>query len=178
MSIKVLFTPDEIQARVKKLADAIRQGYSNESNILLVGVLNGAMQFSCDLSKYLTSDIQMDFIKLSSYGNKTTSSGEVKEIFGLSEKVIGKDVIIVEDIIDTGHTMEQAIKIFRNQHPKSIKICALLNKPSRREVKDLTINYLGFEIPDCFVVGYGLDFEGHYRNLPYIGEVVGLPINN
>lgn len=162
---KVLITGKQIEERAKELAEQISKDYNGEP-ILVVGILRGASMFLADLFKNLKGyNIELDFMSLSSYGAGTSTSGEVKMIKDLTEPIDGKNVLIVEDIIDTGITLTYLIKVLQARNPKSIKLCSLLDKPSRRKV-ELKGDYVGFEIPDCFVVGYGLDYAEKFRNLP------------
>ena len=128
----------------------------------------------CELGKRITVPVTMDFMSVSSYGDGTKSSGVVKIVKDLDESLAGKDVLIVEDIIDSGRTLSYLLKVLKDRNPKSIRLCTLLDKPDRRVVKDVNVDYLGFDIPDEFVVGYGLDYAQKYRNLPYIGVVEGV----
>ena len=128
----------------------------------------------CELGKRITVPVTMDFMSVSSYGDGTKSSGVVKIVKDLDESLDGKDVLIVEDIIDSGRTLSYLLKVLKDRNPKSIRLCTLLDKPDRRVVKDVNVDYLGFDIPDEFVVGYGLDYAQKYRNLPYIGVVEGV----
>lgn len=161
---KILVSNAEITKRAEEIAAQINADYKGKP-ILVVGILRGASIFLADIFKRLEGDVELDFMSLSSYGNGTNSSGEVKMIKDLSEPVDGKNVLIIEDIIDTGITLSYLIKVLEARNPESIKLCALLDKPSRRKV-ELKGDYIGFEIPDEYVVGYGLDYAEKYRNLP------------
>ena len=161
---KILVSNAEIAKRAEEIAAQINADYKGKP-ILVVGILRGASIFLADIFKRLEGDVELDFMSLSSYGNGTNSSGEVKMIKDLSEPVDGKNILIIEDIIDTGITLSYLIKVLEARNPESIKLCALLDKPSRRKV-ELKGNYIGFEIPDEYVVGYGLDYAEKYRNLP------------
>lgn len=161
---KVLLTSEQISERTAEIAAQITNDYVGEE-VLIVGILRGAVLFFSELVKRINLDIRMDFMAVSSYGCSTVTSGEVKIDKDLSQPIEGLNVIIVEDIIDTGHTMKNLLKLLWTRNPKSIKICSLLDKPSRREV-ELEGDYIGFEVPNEFVVGYGLDFNEKYRNLP------------
>lgn len=161
---KILVSNAEIAKRAEEIAAQINADYKGKP-ILVVGILRGASIFLADIFKRLEGDVELDFMSLSSYGSGTNSSGEVKMIKDLSEPVDGKNVLIIEDIIDTGITLSYLIKVLEARNPESIKLCALLNKPSRRKV-ELKGDYIGFEIPDEYVVGYGLDYAEKYRNLP------------
>lgn len=165
---KILLTEEEIQEAAKHLAAQIERDYAGEEEIVLVGLLKGSVQFMVDLLKNINMKCKIDFMCVSSYGKGTTSSGRVNIVKDLSDPIDGKNVIIVEDIIDSGHTLDFIGKYFVAKNAKSVRICTLLNKPSRRVV-EIDVDYIGFEIPDEFVVGYGLDYQEYYRNLPYIG---------
>lgn len=164
---KILVTEEEILSAAKRLAAEIDRDYAGEE-ILFVGLLKGSVQFMADLLKNVQTKCKIDFMCVSSYGNGTKSTGRVNIIKDLSEAIDDMNVIIVEDIIDSGNTLNFIGKYFAAKNAKSMKICTLLNKPSRREV-EIEVDYIGFEIPDEFVVGYGLDYQEYYRNLPYIG---------
>ena len=164
---RVLITDEQIKEKIKQLGEKISNDYKHSNSFLLVGVLKGAVLFMSDLIRHIDIPLQIDFMAVSSYGSSTESSGVVRILKDLDETVEGKDLLIVEDIIDSGLTLSYMCNILRSRKPASIKICALLDKPSRRKV-DLNVDYLGFEIPDHFVVGYGLDYAEKYRNLPYI----------
>ena len=164
---RVLITDEQIKEKIKQLGEKISNDYKHSDNFLLVGVLKGAVLFMSDLIRHIDIPLQIDFMAVSSYGSSTESSGVVRILKDLDETVEGKDLLIVEDIIDSGLTLSYMCNILKSRKPASVKICALLDKPSRRKV-DLNVDYLGFEIPDHFVVGYGLDYAEKYRNLPYI----------
>ncbi|MEO4055538.1 hypoxanthine phosphoribosyltransferase [Solibacillus sp. CAU 1738] len=164
---KIMITEEQIQERVKELGAQLTAEYDNKFP-LAVGVLKGAMPFMTDLMKRFDSYIEVDFMDVSSYGNATVSSGEVKILKDLNTSVEGRDVIIIEDIIDSGLTLSYLVDLFKYRKAKSIKIVTLLDKPSGRKV-ELNADVVGFEVPDGFVVGYGLDYSEKYRNLPYIG---------
>ena len=168
--INVMLSEEEINSRIAELGEQISRDYEGKE-IFLICILKGASFFACELAKRITVPVNIDFMKVSSYGGGTVSSGQVSIKMDVSESIAGKDVLIVEDIIDSGNTLNLLPKILMERGPKSIRICALLDKPDRREV-DVKMNYVGFRIPDKFVVGYGLDYDQRYRNLPYIGEVV------
>jgi len=168
--VRVLIPEDEIQNKIIEVADKISEAYKGES-LHLICILKGGAMFMCELAKRIHDvNISFDFMSVSSYGAGTTTSGIVKIVKDLDEPLEGKNVLIVEDIIDTGHTLNHLSKLLMSRGPKSIEICTLLNKPSRRE-KEVPVKYSCFEIPDEFVVGYGLDYDQKYRNLPYIGVV-------
>ncbi len=165
--VNVLISEKEIDNRILEIADRINKDYEGEE-LTLICVLKGGVMFMCDLAKRLDLNVRLDFMSVSSYGAETTSSGVVKIIKDLDDSIAGKDVLVVEDIIDSGNTLSYLLDILEKRGPKSIKLCTLLDKPSRRE-KDVTVDYVCFEIEDKFVVGYGLDYDQRYRNLPYIG---------
>ncbi|NWF76921.1 MAG: hypoxanthine phosphoribosyltransferase [Nitrospirae bacterium] len=162
---KPLFSESQIQIRVKELADRISKDYSGK-DIIVIGILKGALMFFSDIIRRITIPITIDFIIASSY-IKTQTSGEVKVFYDVREEITNKDIILVDDIIDTGITLNKIRERVFSRRPKSIKICVLLNKKDRRLV-DVPLDYVGFDIPDEFVVGYGLDYENKFRNLPYI----------
>jgi hypoxanthine phosphoribosyltransferase len=165
---EILIDPQTLQNRIGELADAIRRDYDGESDLVLLAVLKGAFVFLADLSRRLEFHHSVDFMAVSSYGEGTQTSGVVRIIMDLERNIQGRHVLIVEDIIDTGNTLAYLRRILEERGPASLRICALLDKASRRTV-DVPVDYVGFEIPDVFVVGYGLDFAERYRNLPYIG---------
>ena len=163
---RILFSEERLQKRVKELAKRLDEDYAGKTP-LMVAILKGSVMFYTDLIRNMNIEMKMDFMSISSYGNGVKSSGEVKMIKDLDGKMEGKDVIIVEDIVDSGYTMSYLTKMLAARRPASIKICALLDKPSRRET-DVKVDYKGFEVGDEFVVGYGLDYAGLYRNFPYV----------
>ncbi|WP_027725244.1 hypoxanthine phosphoribosyltransferase [Tuberibacillus calidus] len=164
---EILITEEEIQAKVKELGEKLSVEYEGRFP-LVVGVLKGALPFLADLIKRITVHVEIDFMDVSSYGNSTVSSGEVKIIKDLNTSVENRDILIVEDIIDSGLTLSYLVDLFRYRRAKSIKIVTLLDKPSGRKV-DLVPDMAGFTVPDAFLVGYGLDYAEKYRNLPCIG---------
>ncbi|MBO5776087.1 MAG: hypoxanthine phosphoribosyltransferase [Clostridia bacterium] len=164
---KILLTSDEINARVKEIGKQITHDYQGES-VLMVGILRGAVVFFSELVKNVDLDVRFDFMVVSSYGASSVSSGEVRIIKDISQPIEGKNVIIIEDIIDTGNTLKNLKKLLLTRNPKSLKICSLLDKPSRRKV-EMEGDYIGFTVPNEFVVGYGLDYDEKYRNLPDVG---------
>jgi len=168
-SIKILYDEETIDRRVREMAEEINKDY--DEPVLVVGVLKGGAFFTCDLVKRLTMPVTMDFVSVSSYGSGTKSTGFLKFKKDIDEDVSGKHVLITEDIIDSGRTLSMLRKVFEEHGAKSVRIAVMLDKPARREVKDVKVEYTGFTIPDMFVVGYGLDFDQQYRNLPYIGVV-------
>ena len=167
--VRVLLTEKEVNARIQALGEEISRDYVGKS-VHLVCVLKGGSFFMCELAKRITVPVSIDFMSVSSYGKDTKSSGVVKIIKDLDESLKDKEVIIVEDIIDSGRTLSYLMELLSQRGPKSLSLCTLLDKPSRRVV-DVEVNYTGFDIPDEFVVGYGLDYNQKYRNLPYIGVV-------
>lgn len=164
---EILISEEQLQEKIKGLGEEITADYQDKFP-LLVGVLKGAMPFMADLMKRIDAYLEIDFMDVTSYGNATVSSGEVKIVKDLNTSVEGRDIIIVEDIIDSGLTLSYLVDLFKYRKAKSIKIVTLLDKPSGRKVT-LNADYVGFEVPDAFVVGYGLDYAERYRNLPYIG---------
>ncbi len=166
-NIKVLYTEEEIRKRVKELGEEITEAYRGKTPHL-VCILRGAVIFLSDLIRHIELPLTVDFMAVSSYGRGTKSSGIVKIIKDLDESIENKDVLIVEDIIDTGLTLEHLTKIFRARNPNDLKVCVLLDKEARRIV-DIDIDFVGFKVPDEFIVGYGLDYNGLYRNLPFLG---------
>ena len=164
---KVLLSEEQIQNRIKELADQINKDYEGKS-LIMIGILRGAVMFFTDLAKKLTVPVKMDFMAVSSYSGGTRTSGVVRMVHDLAENIEGKDVLIVEDIVDSGLTLSYLAKNLKLRKPSSLKICCLLDKPYQR-TNEITVDYVGFEIPDEFVIGYGLDYEEFYRNIPYIG---------
>jgi len=169
--IEILISEPEITARINTLAHEITTHYADTSQLVVVGLLRGSFVFIADLVRHLNIPVEVDFMTVSSYGNAMVSSRQVRIIQDLETDIKRRDVLIVEDIIDTGHTLSQVINILKTRMPKSLTICTLLNKPSRREV-DVPIDWTGFDIPDEFVIGYGIDYAQQGRNLPHIGVVV------
>jgi len=165
--VKVLISEEQLKDRIAELGKQLDNDYEGK-HPLMVGILKGSVVFFTDLIRQMKTEMEIDFMAISSYGNSTKSSGEVKMIKDLDRKIEGKDIIIVEDIVDSGYTMQYLKKLLFARNPASVKICALLDKPERRET-DVEVDYKGFEIENEFVVGYGLDFAGRYRNLPMIG---------
>lgn len=171
MSEKVtkMIKEEDVDSRIKELAAKIDEDYKGEE-IFIVCILRGAAFFTCELAKRIKAPVTIDFMQVSSYGAGTVSSGEVRIIRDIELSVRDKNVIIVEDIVDTGNTLSTLRDIFEHRKSKSVKVCSLLDKPDRREV-EVDIDYVGFSVPDKFIVGYGLDWNQRYRNLPYIGVV-------
>ena len=167
--VEVMLQEDVVDARIKELGEQISRDYAGES-VHLICILKGSVYFTCELAKRITVPVTMDFMQCSSYGAETKSSGIVKIVKDLDEPIIDRNVIIIEDIIDSGRTLSHLKKLLAQRSPKSLKICTLLDKPDRRVV-DVPVEYVGFQIEDKFVVGYGLEYDQQYRNLPYIGVV-------
>lgn len=167
--IEVLVTKEDVEKRISEMADEINRTYAGKS-LHLVCVLKGGAFFMCELAKHLNMPVSLDFMSVSSYGSATKSSGVVKIVKDLDEPIKDKDVLVVEDIVDSGRTLSYLMEMLRDRGPKSLHLCTLLDKPERRVV-EANVDYTGFQIPDKFVVGYGLDYDQHYRNLPYIGVV-------
>ena len=168
--VEVLLTEQEVDRRIAEIGAQISEDYRGK-DIHMICILKGGAPFMCELAKRITCNVSLDFMSVSSYGKETSSSGIVKIVKDLDEPLEGKDVIIVEDIIDSGRTLSHLLEIFKKRNPASIRLCTLLDKPDRRVVQDVNVDYVGFQIPDEFVVGYGLDYDQKYRNLPYIGVV-------
>ncbi|MDT2048726.1 hypoxanthine phosphoribosyltransferase [Priestia aryabhattai] len=164
---EILISEEEIQAKVKDLGQLLTEEYQDRFP-LVIGVLKGAMPFMSDLIKRIDTYLEMDFMDVSSYGKEMVSSGEVKILKDLDTSVEGRDILILEDIIDSGLTLSYLVELFKYRKAKSIRIVTLLDKPTGRKA-DIKADYVGFEVPDAFVVGYGLDYQEKYRNLPYIG---------
>lgn len=171
-TIRELVSEKDVDERIVELGKQISKDYEGKQ-VHLICVLKGGVFFMCELAKRISVPVSMDFMSVSSYGDDTKSSGVVKIVKDLDEAIEGKDVLIVEDIIDSGRTLYYLIDILKKRNPKSVRLCTLLDKPERR-VKDVKVDYVGFNIPDEFVVGYGLDYAQKYRNLPFIGVVEGL----
>lgn len=167
--IEILVTKEDVEERISEMADEINRAYAGKS-LHLVCVLKGGAFFMCELAKHLNMPVSLDFMSVSSYGSATKSSGVVKIVKDLDEPIKDKDVLVVEDIVDSGRTLSYLMEMLRDRGPKSLHLCTLLDKPERRVV-EVNVDYTGFQIPDKFVVGYGLDYDQHYRNLPYIGVV-------
>jgi hypoxanthine phosphoribosyltransferase len=162
----------EVTKRIEEMGREISEDYAGKQ-IHLICILKGGVFFMCELAKRISVPVSMDFMSVGSYGDGTTSSGVVRIVKDLDESLEGKDVLVVEDIIDSGRTLYYLLDVLKKRHPNSMKLCTLLDKPDRR-VRDVRVDYVGFEIPDEFVVGYGLDYAQKYRNLPYIGIVEGV----
>ncbi len=167
--IRVMYSEQEVNAKIAEIATKINQDFEGEE-VLVVGILRGAVYFCTELTKRMKPPVVMDFIEASSYGAGTESSGQIKIVKDLEEDIAGRNVIVVEDIIDTGRTLSLLLEMLKSRNPKNLKLCTLLDKPSRR-VAEVPIDYNGFQVPDEFVVGCGMDYAQKYRNLPYIGIV-------
>lgn len=167
--VKEMITEDAVNKRIRELGERISEDYAGQQ-IRLICVLKGGSFFMCELAKRISVPVSIDFMSVSSYGGDTKSSGVVRIVKDLDESITGKDVLVVEDIIDSGRTLSYLMAMLRDRGPKSLKLCTLLDKPDRRVI-DVKVDYTGFEIPDEFVVGYGLDYDQLYRNLPFIGMI-------
>ena len=167
--VKVLLSEKEVDDRIQAIGEQISRDYAGKQ-VHLICVLKGGSFFLCELAKRITVPVSLDFMSVSSYGSETKSSGVVKIIKDLDEPIKGKDVLVIEDIVDSGRTLSYLMEMLKDRGPASLKLCTLLDKPDRRVI-DVPVDYTGFEIPDEFVVGYGLDYDQEYRNLPYIGVV-------
>lgn len=170
--IRVMISEEDVDKRIEELGKTISEDYAGKQ-VHLICILKGSVFFTCELAKRISIPVSLDFMSVSSYGDGTISSGIVKIAKDLDETLEGKDVIVIEDIIDSGRTLHYLLDVLQKRQPNSLKLCTLLDKPDRR-VKDVKVDYVGFEIPDEFVVGYGLDYAQRYRNLPYIGVVEGV----
>lgn len=169
-NVHILLKEEEVDKRIAEVAAMINRDYAGKE-VHLICILKGGVFFTCELAKRLTVPVSMDFMSVSSYGSGTESSGVVRIVKDLDESIAGKNVLIVEDIIDSGRTLAYLIEILKQRNPESIHLCTLLDKPERRVKKQVKVDYTCFEIPDEFVVGFGLDYDQKYRNLPYIGVV-------
>lgn len=166
-TVSVLISQEKVEERIKELAAQISKEYEGEE-VLLICILKGSIFFTTELAKHISIPVKFDFMSVSSYGDATVSSGRVKIIKDLDDSIEGKNVIVIEDIIDSGRTLHHLLALLSVRGPKSLKLCTLLDKPDRREI-DVDVDYTGFKIPDAFVVGYGLDYKQRYRNLPFVG---------
>lgn len=164
---RILFTEEELKSRVAELGRQITEDYAGRTPVI-ISILRGSYIFMADLTRQIDLPCTVDFMAVSSYGSGTSSSGQVRIIKDLSESIEGRDVLVVEDILDSGNTLSYLVEILKARHAASIKLCTLLDKPSRR-TKPIQADYVGFPVEDLFVVGYGLDYAERYRNLPYIG---------
>lgn len=167
--ISVLLSEEEVDARIKAIGEQISKDYEGKQ-IHMICILKGGTFFMCELAKRISVPVSLDFMAVSSYGGDTKSSGVVKIVKDLDEAIQGKDVLVVEDIVDSGRTLSYLLEMLRDRKPASLRLCTLLDKPDRRVI-DVPVDYTGFQIPDEFVVGYGLDYDQKYRNLPYIGII-------
>lgn len=167
--IRVLLSEQEVNRRIQEIGGQISRDYEGKQ-VHLVCVLKGGSFFMCELAKRITVPVSLDFMSVSSYGSETKSSGVVRIVKDLDEPLKGKNVIVIEDIVDSGRTLSYLLEMLKDRGPESLRLCTLLDKPDRRVV-DVNVDYTGFQIPDEFVVGYGLDYDQRYRNLPYIGIV-------
>lgn len=161
-----IVTQEEMRARIKELGKQIANDYTGK-DLVLIGVLKGAYAFYADLARAIRIPLRVDFLIVTSYGGQSKTSGQVKVITELTEDIKGKDVLLVEDIVDSGLTVQYLIKTLTTHKPRSVKVCTLLSKPERRTI-DVSLEYIGFKIPNKYVVGYGLDYQQKYRNLPYL----------
>ena len=168
--IRVMYSEEEVDKRIRELGEQISKRYEGKT-VHMICVLKGGVFFMCELAKRITVPVTMDFMSVSSYGAGTKSSGIVKIVKDLDQSIEGRDVLVVEDIIDSGRTLSHLMKILNERKPSSICLCTLLDKQERREVDDVNVDYTGFQVQDEFVVGYGLDYDQLYRNLPYVGVV-------
>ncbi len=168
-TVTEMISEEKLVARIAEMGAEISKEYEGES-VFIVCILRGAAQFACELAKRITVPVTIDYMTTSSYGSGTVSSGNIQVKHDIELPVEGRNVLIVEDIIDSGHTLAFLLELFKNRGAKSVKLATLLDKPSRRET-EVQVDYCGFQIPDEFVVGYGLDYDQKYRNLPYIGAV-------
>ena len=168
-TISVLLSEEEVDKRIKEMAEQITKDYEGK-NVHLICILKGSVFFTCELAKRIKVPVSMDFMSVSSYGADTKSSGIIKIVKDLDESITGKDDLVIEDIIDSGRTLSYLLGMLKDRKPNSLRLCTLLDKPDRRVI-DVDVDYTGFQIPDEFVVGYGLDYAQKYRNLPYIGVV-------
>ena len=165
--VSVLISEEDVQKRIRELGEQISRDYAGKT-VHIIGVLKGACYFMCDLARHITVPVTFDFMSVSSYGDDTKSSGLVKIVKDLDEPLTGRDVLVVEDIIDSGRTLSHLMELLKGRKPATLKLATLLDKPDRR-VTEVNVDYTGFEIEDVFVVGFGLDYAQRYRNLPYIG---------
>lgn len=167
--VEVLISEEVVDARIKEIADQISKDYEGKE-LHIICILKGSIFFTCELAKRITVPVTLDFMSVSSYGSDTKSSGVIKIAKDLDESILGRDILVIEDIVDSGNTLSYLLEMLQSRKPNSMKLCTLLDKPERRR-KPVHVDYTGFEIPDEFVVGYGLDYAQKYRNLPYVGIV-------
>ncbi|WP_300180504.1 hypoxanthine phosphoribosyltransferase [uncultured Aliivibrio sp.] len=172
-TVEVMISEQEVAQRVKELGQQISEHYKESDSLVMIGLLRGSFVFMADLARAIDTPMTVDFMTASSYGNSMESTRDVRILKDLDDDIKGKDILLVEDIIDTGNTLSKVCEILSIREPNSITICTLLDKPSRREV-EVKVDWFGFSIPDEFVVGVGIDYAQKYRNLPYIGKVVPL----
>ncbi|ENX59502.1 MULTISPECIES: hypoxanthine phosphoribosyltransferase [Acinetobacter] len=171
IAMRIMISSEEIQAKVKELGEKINAHYAqSDKELVLIGLLRGSVIFMADLCRAIDKPHELDFMTVSSYGGGTVSSRDVKILKDLDGEIHGKDVLVVEDIIDSGNTLSKVVEMLKTRNPNSIELCTLVSKPSRREIP-LEVKFLGFEVEDRFIVGYGLDFDQKYRHLPFIGEI-------
>lgn len=171
IEMKVMISAEEIHAKVLELGKQIDAHYAkSDKELVLIGLLRGSVIFMADLCRAINKPHELDFMTVSSYGGGTTSSRDVKILKDLDGEIRGKDVLVIEDIIDSGNTLSKVLEILETRQPNSIQLCTLVSKPSRREI-DLDVQFLGFEVEDKFIVGYGLDYDQKYRHIPFIGEI-------
>lgn len=171
VQLSVMISEEAIQAKVKELGKQINAHYAHsDKELVLIGLLRGSVIFMADLCRQIQKAHELDFMTVSSYGGGTVSTRDVKILKDLDGEIRGKDVLVVEDIIDSGNTLSKVLEILKTREPNSIQLCTLVSKPSRREI-DLDVQFLGFEVEDKFIVGYGLDYDQKYRHLPFIGEI-------
>lgn len=171
IEMKVMISAEEIHAKVLELGKQINAYYEqSDKELVLIGLLRGSVIFMADLCRAITKPHELDFMTVSSYGGGTTSSRDVKILKDLDGEIRGKDVLVIEDIIDSGNTLSKVLEILETRQPNSIQLCTLVSKPSRREI-ELDVQFLGFEVEDKFIVGYGLDYNQKYRHIPFIGEI-------
>lgn len=169
VNLRTLISEEEVNEKIREIGEKISADYAGKE-LHVICILKGGVFFMCELVKHIDVPVTHDFMSVSSYGDGTVSSGRIKIVKDLDDSIEGKDVLVVEDILDTGRTLHHLLQLLRQRNPKSLRLCTLLDKPDRRVI-DVPVDYTGFEIPDLFVVGYGLDYAQHYRNLPYIGVI-------